>query len=147
MKAERNAAVDRAKAAERERDDLKGRHQTAEEKALDDAKKAGATEVHGRLSERIRASEVRAALTAAGITAAVLDLAVRADEFAKLKVTDEGEVQGLDEAVKTFKGARADLFAKPQPNPKPTDAGLGPRGTAASGFDMNDAIRRAAGRA
>lgn len=99
------------------------------------------------MAERIRGSEVRAALTAAGISPAVLDLAIKADEFAKLKVTEDGDVEGLDGAVKAFKGARADLFTK-APTPKPGDAGLGPRGTAPqAGTDLNTWIRREAGRA
>jgi hypothetical protein len=64
-----------------------------------------------------------------------------------LKVTDDGEVTGLDAAVDAFKRARPDLFAA-RSAPRPGDAGLGPRGTpAAGGIDMNTAIRRMAGRA
>lgn len=148
MKAERDSASDRAKAAELERDELKARGLTESERAIADAKKAGAAEVTERFQGQIRRAEVRSALTSAGISASVLDLATNASEFAALKVNDEGEVVGLDTAVEAFKRAKADLFTPKTPARPTGDAGLGPRGTpAAGGIDMNTAIRRAAGRA
>ena len=107
------AAEDRAKAAEKERDDLKLATASDSEKAIAAAKKAGADEVLTRVHAQVRRSEVKAALSAAGINASVLDLAAKADEFAALKVDDEGEVEGLADAIKDFKKARADLFTKP----------------------------------
>jgi hypothetical protein len=113
-------------AAERERDDLKRRLEELEnasksehEKALAQAKKDGRAEVARKLPGAVRRSEVRAALSRRG-PSDVLDLASRADEFAALKVNDEGEVQGLDEAVEAFKKATPDLFAKA---PAPAAAG------------------------
>lgn len=149
MKAERDAASALAKAAERERDELMAKSLTDSERAIADAKKAGAAEVTERFHGQIRRAEIRSALTSAGINASVLDLAAKADEFAALKVTDEGEVSGLDGAVEAFKKARPDLFTGGKPAaPRTGDSGLGPRGTpAASGFDMNTIIRRSAGRA
>lgn len=142
----RREAEDRAKALERERDELKAATQTESEKAIAEAKKAGAAEVTERFHGQIRRAEVRAALTSAGINASVLDLAAKADEFAALKVTDEGEVSGLDAAVEAFKRARPDLFAA-KTAPRSGDAGLGPRGTpAAGGPDLNSWIRKEAGR-
>lgn len=112
-RASRRAAEDRAKAAEKERDDLKAATLSESEKAIADAKKAGQTEATERYAAVIRRSEVKAALAAAGIQSSVMDLAVKADEFAALKVGDDGNVEGLDEAVKAFKGTRKDLFTKP----------------------------------
>lgn len=109
----RKAADDRAKSAEKERDELKAATQSDTEKAIAQAKKDGATETLTRVQAQIRRSEVRTALTAAGITATVLDLAVRADEFAALTVNDEGEVEALGAAVEAFRKAHPDLFTKP----------------------------------
>jgi hypothetical protein len=146
MKAERDAATALAKAAEKERDELRAAGLSESEKAVADARKAGAAEVTERFHGQIRRAEVRAALTSAGINASVLDLAAKADEFAALKVTDEGEVAGLDAAVDSFKKARSDLFAS-KATPRSGDVGLGPRGTpAAGGQDLNSWIRKEAGR-
>jgi len=140
MKSERDAAVKAAKAAEKERDELKSRTQTDQEKAVDAARKEGATEALTRANERIRRSEVRAALTAAGVNPALLDLAPRGDEFSALKVDDDGEVEGLTAAVEAFKTKMPDLFKS---GPRP-DFGGGPRGTTpTSAPSMNELIRAA----
>jgi hypothetical protein len=147
MKAERDAATASARTAEKERDELKAKGVTESERAVADAKKAGAAEVTERFHGQIRRAEVRAALTSAGINASVLDLAAKADEFAALTVTDSGEVSGLDAAVEAFKRARSDLFGA-KTTPRPGDAGLGPRGTPSTGgTDLNTWIRKEAGRA
>lgn len=106
-------ATNRANALERELSDLKARTQSAEDKALADAKKAGRDEVLEQANARIRRSEVRAALASAGINASFLSLATKADEFADLKVNDEGEVEGLAKAIEDFKTAQSDLFRPP----------------------------------
>ena len=152
IQAEREAKA----AAIRERDELKARLDELEnasksdhEKAIAAAKNEGKAEVLGKYQGAVRRSEVRAALSAAGISSTVLDLAAKADEFESLKVTDDGDVEGLDAAVEAFKKARPDLF-KPASggNGRAADFGGGPRGTpAAGGGDLNTFIRRAAGRA
>lgn len=149
LKAER----DRAVTAEKSRDELAKRLEDLEnasrsdhERALLQAKKEGASEVATRYEAALRRSEVRAALSAAGVSAGVLDLATRADEFTSLKVNDEGAVVGLDGAVEAFRKAMPDLFTTR--SPRGTDFGGGPRGAPATGgMDMNTMIRRAAGRA
>ena len=130
-------------------EDLKAATQSDQEKAIAQAKKDGGAEVLTRVQAQVRRSEVRAALSAAGASGAVLDLAAKADEFAELKVTDEGVVQGLDQAIADFKKAMPDLFkAQPAGGGKAPDFGGGPRGTpAGAGTDLNTFIRRAAGRA
>jgi len=147
---------DAAAAAKRERDEFKRQleelqnaSKTDQEKALVAAKNEGKAEVLGKYEAAVRRSEVRAALSAAGIASSVLDLAVRADEFAGLKVTDDGDVDGLQAAVDAFKKAKPDLFGKAGAgNGAAPDFGGGPRGTAAgAGTDVNSLIRRAAGRA
>jgi hypothetical protein len=109
----RRAAEAAARTAADELAKLKSEHQTDAEKALTDAKKAGAAEERAKLVSRVRQTEVRAALVGAGVPASFLDLAVNAPEFNAVKVTDTGDVEGLDEALKTFKAARADLLKPP----------------------------------
>lgn len=106
-------AEDRAKAAETERDQLKASTQSDAEKALEAARKEAATGVKTEYEGRIRRAEVRRALTAAGIAESELDLASSAPEFAKLKVTDSGDVEGIGDVVKAFQTAHPNLFAKP----------------------------------
>lgn len=139
---------DARKSAERElrkRDDtiaameLAGK--TESEKLIAQAKKDGAAEVTARWFMQVRRSEVKAALAGAGINASVLDLALGAPEFAALKVTDEGEVEGLSEAIAAFKKARADLF---KPTAAPGSADGGAHGSPALPTNMNDLIRAAA---
>ena len=62
------------------------------------------------MNAQVRRAEVKAALTAAGINASVLDLATKGDEFAALTVSDVGDVEGLSEAVAAFKASQPDLF-------------------------------------
>lgn len=130
----------------RQLDELKSASQTDAEKAIAQARKEGATEALGRVQAQVRRSEVRAALTAAGVSPTLVDLAARADVFANLKVSDEGDVQGLDGALEAFRRATPDAFVKAPTRPT-GDAGLGPRGTPpSSGTDLNTFIRKAAGR-
>lgn len=119
----------RAVAAEAERDALRTATQTEAEKATAEAVKAARAEVTQAFEARIRRSEVRSALTAAGIVATELDLASLAPEFGRLKVTEDG-VDGLTEAVTTFKALHPALFARPAA--PVADLGGGHRGAAPS---------------
>lgn len=136
------------KAASDELEKVRTANQSDHERAIDQAKKDGATEVLAKAQAQVRRSEVRAALLAAGIGANVLDLAAKADAFTELKVTDDGDVAGLDQAVADFKKSMPDLFKPAAPNGgRPVDFGGGPRGTPpGAGRDMNTLIRSAAGR-
>lgn len=127
MKAERKAAEDRAKAAEAELERIKVANLSDAEKAIAEAKKTGATEAAAKLTSRIRTTEVRAALIGAGAVGSLVDLAVKADEFASVKVSEDGEVSGLDEAVAALKKAHPELFAKAAA-PGAGSADQGPRG-------------------
>jgi hypothetical protein len=147
MKAAKKAAEAEARAAREELDRLRTATATDAEKALIAARKEGASEVLGKVQAQIRRSEVRAALAAAGLPGNFVDLAARSDEFASLKVTDDGEVEGLHAAVEAFRKAMPDLFTKPGARPV-GESGLGPRGTpTGAGTDLNTWIRKAAGRA
>lgn len=126
MKAERKAAIDRAAAAEKELSDLKLASASDHDKAIAAARKEAEDAVRKSGHDAIRREAVRGALAAAGINPSVIDLAVHANEFAGLKVDDSWSVEGLDEAIKTFKATKADLFTKPA---IPGSADGGARGT------------------
>lgn len=128
MKAERNAERDRAKKAEDELEQLRSASKSETEKAIDAAKKTGASEVQARYEAQIRRSEVKAALAAQGVNPQLLELAPRADHFAALKVTEDGSVEGIDEAIKAFKAAAPDAFKAPG-----VGAPAGPSGSADGG--------------
>jgi hypothetical protein len=130
MKAEREAAKERAKAAEKALADLQAATLSDSEKAIAEAKKAGGAEVLAKVTARIRQAEARAALIAAGAQASLVDLAVRADEFTALKVSDDGEIEGLEAAIAAFQKAHPDIFTKPaKPAPGSADGGPRPPGT------------------
>jgi hypothetical protein len=112
MKRERDDAVKASKALEKRLLDIEGASKSETEKAIDAAKKAGEAEATSRWQAQIRRSEVRAALIGAGIGTGVLDLAVKADEFADLAVSEAGDVDGLTEAVEAFRKARPSLFGQ-----------------------------------
>jgi hypothetical protein len=144
LEAERKAAREaqrRAEAAEKALEDLKLAGASETEKAIAAARKEGAAEVTERYHAQIRRSEIKAALVGAGINGSVLDLAAKADEFGGLKVTDDGEVEGLDQAVAAFKASRADLF-KVGTVGSP-DAGTGGRAAPAVSF-TRDQLKDAA---
>jgi hypothetical protein len=124
MKDERDAAKTEAKAQKERADALELGTKTETEQAIAKARTEGGAEAASKLKNGIRRSEVKAALMAAGLST-MLDLAVRADEFASLEVDDDGEVAGLSAAVTAFKGMHADLFKAAVP---PGTADGGPRG-------------------
>lgn len=136
-------AETRAAAAEAERDALRTATQSEAEKATAAAVKEAEKAITATFEARIRRSEVRSALTAAGITATELDLAAQAPEFGRLKVTEDG-VDGLTEAVTTFKALHTTLFVKAA---APVgDVGGGVRGqSGARSIDQQIAEARAAG--
>src|SRR4051812_25918881 len=78
-RARAEAAEERAKIAEKERDALRTASMTDQEKAIADARKAGETDATTRAHTFVRRAEVRRALGAAG--ASDVDLAALAPEF------------------------------------------------------------------
>jgi hypothetical protein len=132
LEAERTArreAEDARKAAEKALEDLKFAQSSDAEKALAQAKKDGATAERTKLEAAIRRSEVRAALTGAGINGSLLDLAVKADDFAALTISDDGSLDGLEAALETFKKGHADLFTKAPANGSADGGSRGSRPT------------------
>lgn len=113
MKAERDAAKREAADAKKRADDLELASKSDTDKAIAQAKKDGADEVTAKWSAQVRRAEVKAALTAEGINPSALDWGTTAPEFASLKVSDDGEVEGLAEAIKAVKASKPDLFTKP----------------------------------
>ncbi len=116
LEAERTArreADAKFSALQQEFDTLKAAGQTDQEKAIALARKEASEEVLTRVQSQVRMARVEAALVGAGVEPTLLDLAARADEFTKLKVTDDGSVTGLADAVKALKEARPALFKAP----------------------------------
>ena len=115
LAAERTArrdAEDRAKAAEKIAADLKLATASDQEKAIAKARQEAEDGVRQVGHAAVRREAVRAQLAAAGINPSVLDLAIHASEFATLKVGDDWTVEGLAEAVASFKKAKPDLFGQ-----------------------------------
>lgn len=93
--------------------------QTDQEKALGEAKRTASAEERTKWTGHIRLTEVRGALSRAGLTdEKALALAAGAPEFGKLKVTDEGQVERLTETVEAFKKDYPLLFAAPAAPPR-----------------------------
>lgn len=117
LREERQRARDaetRAAAAEAELETLKAATQSETDKAIEQARKEGAAESDRRWMERVRTVEVRSALRAAGIASdRFLDLAANASEFSELKVSEDGTVAGITEAIATFKTEMPEAFTKP----------------------------------
>lgn len=117
LKAERDArreAERRAAAAEKERDDLRTATQSESEKAINDAKKQAATEERQKWEGLIRRTRVEAALATEGCIDPAL--AALAPDFADLKVSDTGMLDGLDSTIEAFKKAHPRQFAATAPS-------------------------------
>lgn len=115
LEAERTArrdAEERAKAAERERDELKLATASDSEKAIAAAKKEGASEVIARVHATARRAAVREALVTAGAMPTLIADLAKADEFASLKVNDDDEVDAkeLADALAKHKARVPDAY-------------------------------------
>lgn len=113
MKAERNAAVAAAKAAERELEELRAASLSETDKAIAAARKAGADEVTERLHARVRRAETKLALARAGAVPSLIEDLANAAEFAALAVDDADQVTGLDDAIKAHKARVPDAYRAP----------------------------------
>jgi hypothetical protein len=124
MRAERNAAIAAAKAAERELEQLKAASLSESEKAIAAARKAGADEVTERLHARVRRAETKLALARAGAVPSLIEDLANAAEFAALVVDDGDQVTGLDDALKAHKARVPDAYRTPvAPGPGSVDGG------------------------
>lgn len=139
LRAEREAkstAERERDAARQELEDLKAKHQTAEEKAITDARKAGADEATLAANRRIVRSEVKAAaggkLTDPGDAAGLLgDL----DRFiVKGEVDEKAIASAIDDLVKAKPYLATSGGGKARPLP-------GGSATQNSGSSFNDVLR------
>lgn len=111
IRAELREAASRAEAAEKERDELRSGSQTEHDRALNQTRREAATEERQKWTARIRTAEVRGALRAAGIVSEkFLTLAMAASEFSNLKVDEDGNVEGVEAAVATFREDYPEAF-------------------------------------
>lgn len=124
MKAERNAAVAAAKAAERELEQIKAASLSETDKAIAAARKAGADEVTERLHARVRRAETKLALARAGAVPSLIEDLANAAEFSALVVDDADQVGGLDDAIKAHRARVPDAYRAPAaPGPGSVDGG------------------------
>ncbi len=113
--AERAAAKEataRATAAEAELATLKAAGLSDSEKAIKEATNAATAAERAKWQSSIRAVRVEAALRVAGATnEMLLDLALKSDVIAALKVDEAGKVLELDKAVEQLKKDIPEMFA------------------------------------
>jgi hypothetical protein len=134
MKAERNEAAKRAKALERELEQVRQASMSEAEKAVAEAEQRGRTTAASEFGKRLARSEIRA--TAADASA---DLEGVFDYLDLGRFVSEGGEPDT-KAIKAF------IDGLPKKATTPSFDG-GTRGTARAGGDMNQIIRRAAGHA
>lgn len=126
----RALAAERKRAAELQKrvEELEGQTASDAEKATKQAVKDAVSERDTYWAERIRRSEARSALRAAGVTNDKdLDLAANAPEFAALTVDEQGTVTDLAKAVEQFKKDHPAIFAAPAPAVPPGAPTRGPQ--------------------
>lgn len=120
----RALAAERQKARDlqKELDDFKASTQSDDEKRVAGIKAQAAKERDEYWSGRIRTSEVRSALRAAGLTNdKALALAVNAAEFEALEVDPEaGTVKDLGKTIEAFKKDYPEMFAAAKPPAQPS---------------------------
>lgn len=75
------------------------------------ALEAARREERERADRKVKLAEARGALRAAGIDPARLDRALGLIDLGELDVDDDGNVDGIDDAIETLKGDLPELFA------------------------------------
>lgn len=122
-------------AAEAERDELRSKNQTAEEKAIEAAKKAGREEATLEANRRIARSEIRAA--AGGKLQDAEDAASFLGDLDRFIVKGEVDSKAITSAIDELVKAKPYLAAAGKGRPLP-----GGGATQSSGTSFNDTIRR-----
>lgn len=138
LRAERSRAetAERARlAAEAERDQLRAQHQTAEEKAIETAKKAGRDEANLEANRRITRSEIKAA--AGSKLQDPEDAAAMLGDLDRFIVKGEVDSKAITSAIDELVKAKPYLAAAGKARPLP-----GGGATQSSGTSFNDTIRR-----
>ena len=129
-------AAERARlAAEAERDELRTKNQTAEEKAIDAAKKAGREEATLEANRRIARSEIKAA--AGGKLQDPEDAASFLGDLDRFIVKGEVDSKAITSAIDELVKAKPYLAAAGKGRPLP-----GGGATQSSGTSFNDTLRR-----
>lgn len=122
--------------------DLKAKHQSSEEKAIDSARNEGRSEALASVNGRIVKSEIRAA--AAGKVTNPEDAEALLGDLSRFIVKDEVDTKAISTAIDELVKLKPYLAAIVTGKPKPL-AGGGK--TPSSGVSINDVIRQQAGRA
>lgn len=128
---------------EAELTDLKAKHQSAEEKAIEAAKKAGRDEVLAEVNGKLVRSEIRAA--AAGKVSDPEDAVTLLGDLDRFVVKGEVDTKAISTAIDELVKAKPYLApangAGTRPKPLP-----GGGATQSTGISINDAIRQKVGR-
>jgi hypothetical protein len=94
---------------------LRAQEAEAAKKAAEDAAAAAKTDADTRVTAAEKAAQdrlLRAELKAAAIKAGITDLdGLKLADTSKLKLNDTGEIEGLDDFMKSFKEAKPYLFS------------------------------------
>ncbi len=122
-------------AAEAERDELRTKNQTAEEKAIEAAKKSGRDEATLEANRRIARSEIKAA--AGGKLQDAEDAASFLGDIDRFIVKGEVDSKAITSAIDELVKAKPYLAAAGKARPLP-----GGGATQSSGSSFNDTIRR-----
>jgi hypothetical protein len=93
--------------------DLRKKSETTDETKVREATEKAETEVRGKLEPVIIGLRAESKFAAAGFKGKNVASMVRLLDRDALKLTDEGDVEGLDAEVKRLKGEYPDLFGKP----------------------------------
>jgi len=132
-------AQDALKATQAELEALRSTTETDHEKALSQAKREAAAETSAKYDTKLMRADLRGRLKAAGVTNdALVELALKADTFAGVKLDDEGRVIDGDKLVEKLKAEAPEMFAAPA---GPGTVTAGPQtGAATPAKDMDSAI-------
>lgn len=88
---------------------LREQNESENEKALREARETAATEVEGKYKRKIVNAEAKALLAQAGLTSNV-ERFVRMVDLEAVTVTEEGDVDGLDDQINSIKDEFPELF-------------------------------------
>lgn len=137
-RAAKKAAEDALATAQAELETLRTSTLSDQEKAIKEAGNTAAAAERAKWQASIRSVRVESALRVAGATnEKLLDLALRSDLIANLKVDEAGKVTDLDKAVAQLKTDIPEMFSEPTPG-APT-RGAQP-GSPAEAKDLESAV-------
>ena len=124
-RAQRRELEKALKAERAQREALETSQLSEHEQAIAQARKDAATETVNEWSARLRRSEVRRELAAAGAAPDLLDEIARSDAFADLEIDQDGQVVDLGKAVVAYRGSHPSAFAAPRAAAGNFDGGSG----------------------